>query len=97
MLTSTKETGQNKMNDANLINLEAYETVDDDFAYLATFYIDSAKKENRLGYKKARGFLTAEGALKEGFAFIFQNENLTEWTEAKRRSNPNKKTYTYVG
>ena len=85
------------MTDANLINLEAYETVDDDFAYLVTFYVDSAKKENRIGYKKLRGFLTAESALKEGFKFIFKNANPNEWVQANYRSNPNKKTYTYIG
>ena len=84
-------------NNANLINLRAYETIDDGYAYLVTYYVDSAKEENRLGYQKVKGFASAQSALKAGYEVIFQNEDSKEWAQANYRSNPNKKTYTYIG
>ncbi len=81
----------------NLINLEAYETLENGFAFLIVYYVDRATKANRINHKKVTGFPCATTALRAGYDEIFSQETAAEWTQANYSSSKFKKTYTYTG
>jgi len=85
------------MTTTNIINLEAYETLENKFAFLVVFYADKVAKENRIDHKKVTGFDTATAAMVAGYEAAFKGETLSEWNQANYTSNKFKKTFTYIG
>ena len=73
----------------NQIELEAYETVRDDFTALIVYYQNGYIVSN----EKIEGFDDQQDAFIAGFNKIFEDRELSEWNQATFTSNQFKRHF----